>query len=434
MFKRITSYIIAKANNKVINNIENQFCFGDFKINFSKDLKIYKKSNNEIYLLPSFLFHKKKEFDQFFIIKIYYKFQFWWLESDPCGLHSPYYRKDKFILTNDYDFISNNNLNFNINKINPDKEFFYGFGETPFDNIFKLMPTYKFNLDKYHIEKNKVWIPKKINQFNQKKTINKFIQLIRNYLYSAHLKYKLKVGITGGYDSSIVLSILLKYKIPFEPFIFVGDSNSKVDSLNVKKIEKKYGLEVNYLKRSKNYSNKKSSQKMIGGNILKYINYLDEFEASDAYVMNICAECGINQYNLKQEKIDLLNTYKSLIEKPTSMENHNIWIKDLKKNGVQNLFDIGNNFFIDCRMGGWGAGHFSIGDFNCQIIDPFNQHDLVRIMTDYGSYNNDRRYLHKMILRELNPGLLDLVLKNKNLSKSQMRVKRIWSNLKYYFL
>lgn len=399
------------------NSTSNQHQFGEFYLKYFSDTVLIEKSDDEFLLVP-----KQHEYNdnhgEVYIIKIFSDGGNWFLQSDPCGLFSPFYIPKLNFVTNSLAVIleHSNNKGIKIGEIQ--QEHFYGFGETPFYNVSRLMPTYKLNLFHLTTHKNHIWLPQVLTLNEEKDRIEHCIILMRNYLKEAAAFYKLRVGITGGYDSSIILAILLKYQIPFEAFIFVGDKNSYNDLKVAKLLAKrfKFKLDIIFSENLEVNNSHVNSYLLLGGSINLYHRQLKKFQINEMRIMGICGECGIFEYSVDAFEKDYRNADKSMKSLPSTEKNEKLWLKYL---GKIDKVAMDNNFLIDCRLGGWGSAHMSMCEVKCQIMDPYNQRFIVQLMTDLGIKYRSKRYFHKLLLKELNEDILNLVIKNK--SKSRIR-------------
>ena len=238
-FKKNAWYeIISITESRELEKDTNSYQFDGWKIYYSSDVSIKEVDKNNFFLIPNFCLSVELDIN-FFIIKLYKNNGVWWLESDPCGLYSPYYSKHSKEINNNFYSILNDGQNVDLSHIPPYLEYFFIFGETPSSSIKKLMPTYKLNLTTLEAIKKKVWLPDKQAADDHKTEMINVIELLGGFLQKASQHHNIHIGFTGGYDSAVILAVLREFNIPFTPFLFVGDLNSKIDLFNASKIGKK---------------------------------------------------------------------------------------------------------------------------------------------------------------------------------------------------
>ena len=294
------------------------------------------------------------------------------------------------------------------------------------------MPTYKLNLTTLEAIKKKVWLPDKQAAEDHKTEMINVIELLGGFLQKASRHHNIHIGFTGGYDSAVILAVLREFNIPFTPFLFVGDLNSKIDLFNASKIGKKYGFEIKALQETKGLPSSPTRNNLMGGSLLRHISSIQEFNEDDIWIFGICGECGIYDYTTNNNKLDLLNV-PGIVRTESTEENSFNWMKNLRNLKVNNNTDISNNFLIDCRLGGWGGAHYSFDNIACQMADPFNQPDVVQTMINFGSLNLGDRFFHKTLLNMLDPKLLNMVIKNKPKNSVVRRINRLRAEWAYFF-
>jgi len=75
---------------------------------------------------------------------------------------------------------------------------------TPFDEITHLLPNHLLNLDSGKVER--YWPMKPLKKISLKQGVERSAEIIKNLIKAAHHRFNLALGLTGGYDSRVLLA------------------------------------------------------------------------------------------------------------------------------------------------------------------------------------------------------------------------------------
>ncbi len=252
---------------------------------------------------------------------------------------------------------------------------------------------------------------------------------------------KLMLALTGGKDSRVTFSALVKAGVPFECYTAEHENLSSSDKTVPKKLSGEFGVKHNFIKR------KPISTEMLAdyyhfsvGNskgadasfyACKQFSCFGEdtivirsglFEAGQTYARSYTLpdiesfEKGITTY------------YSDLQNDENQKSAFSEWLQNAKENPIDYV-DIRDRFYIEQRVGGWAAAieqSLDINDFTS--IQIANCAELLSILLTCDEKERETLALSYETIKILEPKALEIPVNQVDFSDKLLRLKRILRN------
>ncbi|WP_282132735.1 hypothetical protein [Cellulophaga baltica] len=282
---------------------------------------------------------------------------------------------------------------FNSTYIEKNTESWYPSGTSLYKGVSQLAPNHYFKTTT--LKQVRYW-PNKQHQINDfDSSLRKFSDLLQKTLVAGSKKYNLALGLTGGYDSRIILSACKEVKDKIKFYTLQYRSLDKNNSDIWIPINLKEKLEINHeILDCRIPISKEFEDVYIGNSDMAHLNdwgYIaygiskklpDEFMA----IKGSCSETGRCYFyksgkhpKIKESK-DLLNYNPGWKGIPFIENRIEEWfdeIKEPKNNKGYNILDL---FHWEVSTGSWQTQNQLEWDIVHDTFTPFNNRELLDIM------------------------------------------------------
>lgn len=252
---------------------------------------------------------------------------------------------------------------------------------------------------------------------------------------------KLILALTGGKDSRVTFSALVRAEVPFECYTAEHENLSNSDKTVPKKLAEQFGIKHNFIKREPlNKDMLADYYNFCAGNskgadasfyACKQFSHLGEdtivirsglFEAGQTYARSYTTP-DIDGF------MRGVTTYYSALQNDENQKfAFSEWLRNTKENPIDYI-DIRDRFYIEQRVGGWAAAieqSLDINDFTS--IQIANCAELLSILLSCNDEERKTLALSYETIKILEPKALGIPVNQVTLSDKLSRVKNIVRN------
>ncbi|NQU32272.1 MAG: hypothetical protein HQ521_03475 [Bacteroidetes bacterium] len=314
-----------------------------------------------------------------------------------------------------------------------DQEYWFPGPLTLYKEITQLLPNHY--LDVNNNTQIRFW-PNKLKYYNSPEAIvKKSVEIIKNTIRSASLRYELAIPITSGYDSRIVLAATSHDSEKYYYYVCLyGDTSKKSNDIVIpQKILNKMGVKYNIIdcngKMDDEYMDYYKNNCYLAHNYYGDIAYMlkTKYPANRLDVRGVSETFRSFYFNKTVRNGQDLANIARMGDGKLAIKSLQKWLDDstrIIQNNNYNLLDI---FYLEQRLGSWRSISALEWDGIRELFDPFNCRYLLDLMLSVDErYRIGKHKLFKMIITEMNPTLLDYPI---NPDRGIKKVKRIIINL-----
>ena len=328
------------------------------------------------------------------------------LFNDACGLKSFFYTRYKgqlYIASQPLllklvaeNLITKQERYFSYHKseyIKNSKEHWFPSGTSLYDNVFHLVPNHY--LDSANMQQVRYWPTQNLEVGNYETGLEKFAELLRQTLIAGSKKYKLAVGLTGGYDSRMLLSAskdvykdLLYYTLLYRDLddesadVKIPTLLSKSLGFKHQKLDCRIALDKDF---EKSYSESTDMAHLNDWGLIAY-GISQNFPRDFMAVKGSCSETGRCFFfkNGKHPKLDtgddILKINPAWREIPFIVDRMHEWFDEVKEDSVKKGYNILDLFHWEVSTGSWQSQSQLEWDLVHDTFTPFNNRELLDIM------------------------------------------------------
>lgn len=308
--------------------------------------------------------------------------------SDATGMRSVFYNKDMDLISSHASMIALEGKG--------DVPFRYGYpgNNTPFKNISLLVPN--TFLDLSESKTKRFWPRENIEIISADIVCDDIVNYVVNVLKKVAQDNKIKLALTAGLDSRVMLSLLLKSGVSFETYTYGGGKDTKLDIAVAKDLAAKCGIKHTVVrthdlsdKLSKTISNavytshhhsaieplknwfNDNNTLCVTANLLEigrdfYAKYRCLAEPITPHSM---AELHINTMP-RTSRLQVGSDKRNFVHYSSCFSS---FIEDTAFNESRPLnFDPYDQFYWEHRMSSWHGVNMNERDFYAQAFIPFN--------------------------------------------------------------
>ncbi len=347
--------------------------------------------------------------------------------NDACGLKSFFYTQYKselFVASQPLllklvtdDLISQAERYNSYHKssyVKSSKEHWFPSGTSLYEKVYHLVPNHY--LDSSTMDQVRYWPTQKLEIEDYKTGLKRFSDLLRMTLTAASKKYNLALGLTGGYDSRILLSAsrdvsedMMYYTLLYRDLDFKS-SDVKIPSLLSETLgikHKKLDCRVEELNEGfkKRYLESTDMAHLDDWGLIAY-GISKTFPKDVISVKGSCSETGRCFFykNGKHPKLksgdDILDINPGWKEIPFIVDRIHQWFNEVKKSSVSKGYNILDLYHWEMSTGSWQSQSQLEWDLVHDTFTPFNNRELLDIMlhinTKYRSKPNYKLYRDSM--------------------------------------
>ncbi len=368
--------------------------------------------------------------------------------NDACGQKEVYY-DDKFICFASQpkliglsikleEHTDDEAIKFYKSKIFNQKCIYVG-NTTHKKNVFHLLPNHFLSISKNKVER---FFPSEYKKEESLESIvEKSSDMLKGYIKAISQRDKIKMAVTGGYDSRVLFLASLDIKCNYYVSKHHNMEDSHYDIVIPKKLTKLF---------EKDFSVEIDSKEILSKKDTDYINDIDfprflqkEPNATNFTFLNgNISEIARNYYgylkNATAEDLCYLAGYSKL---NFAVKQYSSWLKDKKifsKNGYHYL----DMFYWEEKMGNWAAKAKTESQaLGKDIITPFNSRSLLNVLLGSKRTYRDSHFnrLYDLMIAKLSDNNKDVIKTPINPSKKQyiiklMKVFKIYNLYRYIII
>lgn len=316
--------------------------------------------------------------------------------SDATGMRSVFYNENIDSISSHANMISEGEKN--------EIPFRYGYpgNKTPYKNINILVPNTLLSLNELKVKR--FW-PRESIEVNATEIVyNDIVNYAVNSIKKAASDFNVKLALTAGLDSRVMLALFLKSGISFETYTYGGGKDTKLDIAVAKDLAAKCGIKHTVIKTrklSKELSNVFSntvytnhhhsaieplenwfqdrSTLCVTANLLEigrdfYAKYRSLSEPTNPRSM---AELHINSMP-RSSRVEVSSDRKNLLHYDACFSS---FIEGSSFNEPRSLnFDPYDQFYWEHRMNSWHGVNMNERDFYAQAFIPFNARVIFKML------------------------------------------------------
>ncbi|TMO26537.1 hypothetical protein [Pseudoalteromonas sp. S4741] len=261
--------------------------------------------------------------------------------------------------------------------------------ETPFNEINKVLPNHALNLNSFDITRYWPW---------KKFTIERFEHVVENIARELQLLLKafsevspLSIAVTAGNDSRIMAAASKAIKGDVYYFVdtlsFMDTEHS--DIVIGKKVCDALNVNFNVHKSFESLDNIPSEFK---SNYFASVFYalpkrLPEVYYYSKHLHNRINICGVGEYGRSVYGTHMFNTdtnfmcykYQCINSSYANTVTHK-WMADIKKHKLASTYPVNLLFYIEQKLGNWGAVGNAESDIAFEEVNPFASHAIINQM------------------------------------------------------
>ncbi len=311
------------------------------------------------------------------------------------------------------------------------------------NGVKKLLCTQKISFSNGNIQIiNNNWI----KDYREKSTEEK-CNAVANILVNAVKNMaefsgkKLMLALTGGKDSRVTFSALVKAGVPFECYTADHENLSNSDKTVPKKLAEKFGVKHSFIKREPlnkemlaDYYNFCAGNSKGADASFYACNLFSHFSEDTIVIRSGLFEAG-QTYARSYTTPDIdgfekgITTYYSDLQINESQKSaFSEWLKNVKENPIDYI-DIRDRFYIEQRVGGWAAAieqSLDINDFTS--IQIANCAELLSVLLSCNDEERKALALSYETIKILEQKALSIPVNQVTLSDKLSRAKNIARN------
>ncbi|MEZ4796333.1 MAG: hypothetical protein R2785_04090 [Flavobacteriaceae bacterium] len=257
-------------------------------------------------------------------------------------------------------------------------------GKTDWDNRFmKLLPNHYLNIDKAEDEHIPVFVTK---TQDKKELENEVLSILKNSIEAYSNRYDLKLGLTSGYDSRLLLASSLPIKEKIKYFTFNrNDTYVKRDVSIAKQLAETYQLDYKTIETEALTSEfiSQFSNEFIIPRILEKTKNIQWFKNQDLKNTAVVSGNGgalirsiYNEQDFKTNE----SICKAIEYEPKGfhLKALNEWLSTAKKYASENTLLLSDLFYLEIRLGKWG--NKMVHELDISGIEEFTPYNNRHIM------------------------------------------------------
>ena len=373
--------------------------------------------------------------------------------NDACGLKSFFYAEyeDQLCLASQpllLKLVTGNLITkqeryysyFESEYVKNSKEHWFPSGTSLYEKVYHLVPNHY--LDSATMQQVRYWPLKQLEIGDYQTGLQKFSELLRQTLIAGSKKYKLALGLTGGYDSRMLLSASKDVSKNIEYYtLLYRNLNSESNDVKIPTLlSKTLGIEHQKIDCRLELGERFEKRYLQSTDVphlddWAYIAYgiSKSLDKDIISVKGSCSETGRCFFykNGKHPKLvsgdDILNINPDWNEIPFIVDRMNHWFNEVKEGTVNKGYNILDLFHWEVSTGSWQSQSQLEWDLVYDTFTPFNNRELLDIMLhidtkyrcqpNYTLYSDGMNILWPEVLSQpINPqtNIVELKSKMKN--------------------
>lgn len=276
----------------------------------------------------------------------------------------------------------------------------------------------------------KVWLTDK-RELDTEQKCRAVAEMLVNSVGNIH-KYsgkKLMIALTGGKDSRVAFSALLKSSVPFSAYTAEHENISSADKSVPRKLCEIFGVEHKYI-RKKQFSKSKYDEYLAfcgsnsnGADANFYAcGQFDEIDANKVVIRSGIFELGQTfargylSSDIDGFVKDAKKFYGELSDGGVQEKSFNEYIDYVKQNPIDYI-DLRDRFYLEQRVGGWVSAIEQSLDINeFTSIQIANCEEMLSVLSACNEKERSELALSYGVIRKLEPRALDLPINKRTFS------------------
>ncbi|MCB0463194.1 MAG: hypothetical protein R2816_11685 [Flavobacteriaceae bacterium] len=301
-------------------------------------------------------------------------------------------------------------------------------GKTDWDNrLMKLLPNHYLNIQKVKQEH----IPIYVNRTSDKTQLEKdVLNVIKNSINAYSKRYDLRLGLTSGYDSRLLLACSLSIKEKIKYFTFKrNDTYVRRDVAIAKQLAKRYQLhhqtiETDDLKPK--FLNAFNSQFLVPRILdkTKNIQWFQNQKLRNTAVISGNGGALIRSIYNEADFKNIKTICKAIEYEPSDIHLKALdsWLKSAKVYASENEILLSDLFYLEIRLGKWGNKMVHELDFaNIEEFTPYNnRYVLFSLLLNYNEA--ERKAITLNLLEQSTEGITKLPFNPKTWKDTVKRI------------